>query len=215
MKHYAILFDLDGTLVNSLSDIAAVINMTRAYHGLPAVANEQVRASIGKGVEFLVQGCFPESPKDQIPEILKKHREIYLAYPHVDGELYPGVLETLTKLRSLPHYKLGVATNKPKKVAVEALQHYLPSIRFDVVAGPEDVSKRKPAREHLLEPLARLQVPPENAFYCGDDPVDFAAASAAGLQFFAAGWGFGGVKLNNSNQLDDISQLLHFLPGVS
>lgn len=206
----AILFDLDGTLVNSLSDIAQVVNMTRKVYGLSPLAPEQVRKSIGKGVENLVRGCFPEVEPSKVPEILNKHRELYLKHPHVDGRIYPGVIETLEELRK-QDLMMGIATNKPKAVAVLTLAHYFPGIKFDIVAGPEDVSRKKPAPEHLLEPLNRLCVEPRNAWFVGDDPVDLACADASGVRFLAAGWGFGGVKGSDSNHLTDFRQILEKL----
>lgn len=181
--------------------------MTRRFYKLGDLPQEQVRRSIGKGVEFLVKGCFPEMDSKDVPEILMKHREFYLQHPHVDGYAYPKVVETLTALRS-KGMKVGVATNKPKQVAVLTLTHYLPTFQFDVVCGPEDVSQKKPAPEHLLETLKRISVPPQAAWYCGDDPVDMACAEAAKVKFLAAGWGFGGVKGPEKTHLTDFSMIL-------
>lgn len=181
--------------------------MTRRHYGLGNLPQEQVRRSIGKGVEFLVKGCFPEMSQDKIPEVLQTHREFYLKYPHAGGHVYPQVQETLNALRQ-NGFKISIATNKPKQVAVLTLEYYLPGIRFDAVCGPEDVTKKKPAAEHLLETLHRTGVSPSNAWYCGDDPVDQACAEAARVKFLAAGWGFGGVKGNPSNHLTEFSMIL-------
>lgn len=181
--------------------------MTRRFYWLGNLPTEQVRSSIGKGVEFLIKGCFPEMPSSQVPEILQKHREFYLKHPHVDGEVYPGVRETLGVLRSRG-IKVAVATNKPKQVAVLTLEHYLPEISFEAVCGPEDVSKKKPDPAHLLETLARIGVSPEDAWYCGDDPVDLNCAAAAHVRFLAAGWGFGGVKGQGKSHLTAFSMIL-------
>ena len=113
MKRTAVLFDLDGTLIDSLIDMAEVVNMTRRFYGFQPVETEQVRKSIGKGVEFLVRGCFPEVEPVMVAEILKKHRELYRQYPHATGQVYTGVHETLEVLRKQGSIKVGVATNKP------------------------------------------------------------------------------------------------------
>lgn len=208
MSHKAIVFDLDGTLINTLSDIAAVVNKTREFYGYSTLEVEHIRGAIGKGIEALVKGCFPEAKPEQIEGILKKHRELYLKYPHVDGKVYDGVQETLRKLRTFKDLKVGIATNKPKPVAVLTLKHYLPDFTFDVVYGPEDVSKKKPDPAHLLETLKFLGVEPGNAIYCGDDPVDLKTANAASVFFLGAGWGFGGVKIDGPQQLERFEQIL-------
>lgn len=214
MEPSAVIFDLDGTLVNSLSDIVEVVNMTRRFYGLAALPQEQVRRSIGKGVENLIQGCFPEMQAKNIPAILNTHREFYLKHPHVGGSVYPGVPETLQTLRT-HGFRLGIATNKPKPVAVLTLKHYLPQIAFDAVCGPEDVSKKKPAPDHLLETLKRMGIRPENAWYCGDDPVDLACAKAAKVRFLAAGWGFGAVQGDASNHVLEFPKILtHIVPST-
>lgn len=214
MKSKAIIFDLDGTLINTLVDIAAVVNLTRKECGFSPLPVETIRTSIGKGIEHLVKGCFPEVKSEAIAGILARHRELYLKFPHAGGELYPGVVKTLEALRKYPGLKVGIATNKPKPVAVLTLNHYLPAFKFDAVFGPEDVSRKKPDAAHLLETLAALKVAPENALYCGDDPVDFKTAENAGVAFLAAGWGFGGVKVNGSNHLTSFPQILPWVEKI-
>jgi HAD superfamily hydrolase (TIGR01549 family) len=124
------------------------------------------------------------------------------------GSPYPDAEETLLSLRKLPQVKLGIVTNKPTRIAELTLKHYLPKIQFDVIYGPEKVTKAKPHPEHLLEALAHIQVPPEKAWFIGDDPVDAECAKMAKVQFYGASYGFGRVKVAPSEMLSGISEIL-------
>lgn len=207
IKPLAILFDLDGTLVNSLADICGVINLVRGDLGLRPLTTDHLRQFIGKGVEHLMRGSIPERPVEQHPEMAEHFRRRYLQNPHVGGHLYSGVRETLTRLRG-EGIKLGIATNKPTAAAEKTLQYYLPEFPFDVLAGPEKVSAKKPDPRHLLELLPGLGVTAQQVCFIGDDPVDLACAEAAGISFLAAGYGFGGVKTDPSRTLTAFPDLL-------
>lgn len=194
MPKHAVLFDLDGTLINTLPDIVGVVNRVRVAFGLKERETPEIAKFIGLGAEHLVQGCFDEVVQDRsTPSILAEFRSVYYREPHHGGHLYPGVMETLQSLRQR-NFLMGIATNKPERAARVSLAHYLPNFSFDEIAAPENVTDKKPSERHLLEPLERLGVRPEDALFVGDDRVDLVAATSANVYFLGASWGFGGVK---------------------
>lgn len=207
LSKYGILFDLDGTLVDSLADICGNVNKVRASFGLAPIATEIMVKFIGKGVEQLIHLSFPELNDAQRSGLIAKYREHYAETPTMGGKTYPGVRETLETLKQRG-IKLAIATNKATDIAHKTLAHYLPGIEFDLVAGPEKVSKRKPAPEHLTEVISQLGLEVENVCFIGDDPVDKQSAEAAGVMFLGAAYGFGGVPVQGSERLDQFSDLL-------
>lgn len=207
MKRGAFLFDLDGTLINTLPDIAGVVNRVRADFGLQSWPKERMALHIGKGAEVLVKGCFPGIVLEST-ELIQRFRDRYYQEPHHGGHVYPDVLATLTVLRSRG-FLLGIATNKPERAARVTLSHYLPNFAFDVIACPENVSEKKPSPKHLLEPLNKLGISPGLAVFVGDDPVDWVAATRAGVRFLGVAFGFGGVKA--PNQIESFGEILDYL----
>ena len=215
MKQFGILFDLDGTLVNSLPDICGVVNAVRVAFHLPPLEQKVMATFIGRGVESLIQDCFPELSSEQRNGLKAEYAKHYAASPTHGGALYPGVRKTLEKLRSYPNVRLGICTNKPTPIAIQTVEHYLPGFKFDYIAGPEAVSKRKPAPEHLTEVMTKLEVDPENTWFVGDDMVDFHSAQSAKVTFLAAGYGFGSVKGEPEWTLTQFYDLLlHVIPVV-
>lgn len=214
MRLLGVLFDLDGTLIHTLPDITGVLNIIRTEFHLPPLEDKDVRSYVGKGAEHLIRESFKSVVPLNPGELLNKFRRSYLHAPHSGGYLYDGVEETLVQLRDRKHIKLGVVTNKSTAVAERTLQYYLPRITFDIIAGPERVSQKKPHPAHILEVLAGLNVEPSRAWFVGDDPVDAEAALAARVHFLAAGYGFGGVRAGVADNkiLNDFKDILKMIP---
>ncbi|MBI1860957.1 MAG: HAD hydrolase-like protein [Deltaproteobacteria bacterium] len=194
MPARAFLFDLDGTLINTLPDIVGVVNRVREEFGLKARPTPEVAVFIGRGAEHLIAGCFQEVlGTSTVTAVISQFRARYYAEPHHGGHLYEGVEETLRKLKKMG-FKVGIATNKPERAAHVTLNHYLPNFVFDIIAAPENVPTKKPSGVHLTTALQALGVRPEDAHFAGDDPVDLAAAAEAGVKFYGISFGFGGVQ---------------------
>lgn len=214
-NHIHMLFDLDGTLVHSLPDITGVINRIRRDRGLAALAPQEIKGFIGKGVEHLIRGSFPGTAPSEFPALVEAVKAIYYVTPSMGGNLYPGVREGLDRLRATAGRRLAVATNKPTVAAEMTLSHYLPGFAFDEVAGPERVTAKKPSPLHLLEVIERLGVKKEDCWYLGDDDVDFQAAQAAGVNFLAAGYGFGTLSVTPPERLiSRFDEIFERIPGL-
>jgi phosphoglycolate phosphatase len=210
MSH-GVLFDLDGTLIDSLADIAAVANAVRADFGLAPLPMDTVRTYVGKGADHLIRRMVPEAPESELPRLTDLYRNKFLTHG-LQGQPYPGVLDTLRQLRARRGWKLGIITNKSSKAADLAASHYFPEIAFDVVAGPERVSARKPSGRHILDVLPQLGLTPDRVWFVGDDPVDAQCAESAGVKFFGVTYGIGGVRAAHGQQLATFSELLEKLP---
>lgn len=207
LKYKAVLLDLDGTLIDSLGDIAGHMNRVREHYGFAPRPSSELVPFIGHGVDTLAVNAIPELGLDKLDEIVHRFRASYAADPHVDGKVFEGVPQALTELRELGAV-LAIATNKGSHVAERCLEHYLPGHEFAVIAGPDRVSQRKPHPAHLLEVLKEISIEPKDACYVGDHDVDRDVAVAAGVDFFAASYGFGGVDVPDSEKLANFPELV-------
>jgi len=195
----AILFDLDGTLVNSAPDIAAATNELLATRSLPPLSLPDVTAMIGDGVRKLIERAFAAAGSPlSAPELDKAHeamKPIYLR--HVTGlaTLMPGVREALVHFH-MAGMAMGVVTNKPQLAAREVLLHFGLTEFFGVIVGGDAVSHQKPAPDGLLLALDRLHAEPGEALMVGDSIADAGAARAAGMAVALVRGGYTQVPLD-------------------
>ncbi|MER9668041.1 phosphoglycolate phosphatase [Mesorhizobium sp. M0185] len=180
----AILFDLDGTLVDSAPDIAAAVNELLAGRDLPPLRLDQVKAMIGGGIRKLVDRAFAASGTPLLGTALDEANRVMapIYRRHLTGRtrLMPGVREVLTHLH-LSGIALGVVTNKPQLAAREILLHFRLTEYLGAIIGGDAVTYLKPAPDALLLALDLLQVEPRDTLMVGDSSADVAAARAAGM----------------------------------
>ncbi|RWB59048.1 MAG: phosphoglycolate phosphatase [Mesorhizobium sp.] len=180
----AILFDLDGTLINSAPDIAAAVNELLAGSDLPPLSVDQVKAMIGGGVKKLVERAFAASGAPLLASALEEaNRAMAPIYRrHLTGltKLMPGVREILTHFH-LNGTAMGVATNKPQLATREILLHFHLTEYLGAIVGGDAVTHLKPAPDALLLALDQLGVEPTDALMVGDSSSDVGAARAAGM----------------------------------
>ncbi|RUU58994.1 phosphoglycolate phosphatase [Mesorhizobium sp. M2C.T.Ca.TU.002.02.1.1] len=180
----AILFDLDGTLIDSAPDIAAAVNELLAGRDLPPLKVDQIRAMIGGGVMKLVERAFAASGSPLAGSALEEaNRDMAPIYRrHLTGltRLMPGVRETLTHFH-LNGTAMGVVTNKPQLATREILLHFHLTEYLGAIVGGDAVTKLKPAPDALLLALDQLQAEPYEALMVGDSVSDVGAARATGM----------------------------------
>ncbi|UCI28718.1 phosphoglycolate phosphatase [Mesorhizobium sp. B2-8-5] len=180
----AILFDLDGTLIDSAPDIAAAVNELLAGRDLPPLSVDRVRAMIGGGVMKLVERAFAASGSRLAGSVLEEaNRDMAPIYRrHLTGltKLMPGVREVLTHFH-LNGTAMGVATNKPQLATREILLHFHLTEYLGAIVGGDAVTNLKPAPDALLLALDQLGVEPYEALMVGDSISDVGAARAAGM----------------------------------
>ncbi|MER9962795.1 phosphoglycolate phosphatase [Mesorhizobium sp. M0045] len=179
----AILFDLDGTLVDSAPDITAAVNELLAGRDLPPLRLDQVKAMIGGGIRKLVERAFAASGTPLGSALDEANRVMAPIYRrHLTGRtrLMPGVREALTHLH-LSGIAMGVVTNKPQLAAREILLHFGLTDYLGAIVGGDAVTYLKPAPDALLLALDQLQVEPRDTLMVGDSSADVAAARAASM----------------------------------
>ncbi|MER9226332.1 phosphoglycolate phosphatase [Mesorhizobium sp. M0664] len=179
-----ILFDLDGTLVDSAPDITAAVNELLAGHDLPPLRLDQVKAMIGGGIRKLVERAFAASGTPLLGSALDEANRVMapIYRRHLTGRtrLMPGVREVLTHLH-LSGIAMAVVTNKPQLAAREILLHFRLTEYLGAIVGGDAVTSLKPAPDALLLALDLLQVEPRDTLMVGDSSADVAAARAAGM----------------------------------
>lgn len=180
----AVLFDLDGTLVDSAPDITAAVNELLAGRDLPPLRLDQVKAMIGGGIRKLVERAFAASGTPLLGSALDEANRVMapIYRRHLTGRtrLMPCVREVLTHLH-LSGIAMGVVTNKPQLAAREILLHFGLTDYLGAIVGGDAVTYLKPAPDALLLALDRLQVEPRDTLMVGDSSADMAAARAAGM----------------------------------
>lgn len=189
MRVKAVIFDLDGTLVDSRKDISLAANRTLKDLGLSPLPEETIVSFIGGGVDALVKLFLGPENLHRFEEALALYRQHYAEGCTGHTVLYPGVREALDFLRSR-HIPLALATNKAFFFTQRILQHLGVDGYFSVVMGPEHVKNRKPDPEIINLICQRLEVLPEEALYIGDSEVDVECGKRAGTCTCAVTYGF-------------------------
>lgn len=198
MKAQAVLFDLDGTLLDTVKDLGTATNAVLARFGYPTHPVEAYRAFVGNGVATLARRALPPGEEARLgAEGLRRLMEAVLAaYPeHAKGSAVPydGIAELLAFLRSRGIAR-GVLSNKPHAATVAAISHFFPDGGFAPVLGAVPDKPLKPDPSRALEMAAAWNVPPGSVLYLGDTDVDMLTATAAGMYPVGAGWGFRGEE---------------------
>jgi phosphoglycolate phosphatase len=210
-----LVFDLDGTLVDSSGDIAASINCTRKRRGLPELEIALIRSHLGDGARQLVQRCFPELTGDEVEASLLDFRAHYTEHCTDLTEAYSGVLETLKLLKD--RYRMAVLTNKYRAASVIILERLGLLPIFEIVVGG-DGPCLKPCPDGLLGIVQSLKLDTKNIVMIGDHHTDLEAGRRAGVKTIFCEYGFG-IRGEESPdaviaQFSDLSSVLPELSGT-
>lgn len=192
--HYThVIFDLDGTLLNTLEDLAAAGNHTCAAHGWPTFTPDQYRYKVGNGQPKLIERIIPaEFAGDgrMFEQVIGEFRAYYDAHKEDHTAPYPGVIDMLDTLRDAGVH-LAVLSNKDHPAAEPLVARYF-GARFDLVQGRIDAYPPKPAAPITRYVLDQLDADPASTLYVGDSNVDVATGHNAGLAVAGVSWGFRG-----------------------
>jgi phosphoglycolate phosphatase len=186
------LFDLDGTLIDSIPDLTKSVNLLRGECGLPVVTTDVVRSYVGDGVGLLVQRALPKSLFSAARR--KRFMEIYAEHLTDESHVYPGIMTFLEMHRGTA---MAIVTNKPQSLAEIIVERLGLAPFFQAVIGAEQALQKKPAPGMILHALQVLQCRPQQTVLLGDHHVDLRAAHAAGIKACFCAWGLGhddGIK---------------------
>ncbi len=189
MKNKAIIFDLDGTLTDTLEDLFLSTNYALSSQGFPERSLDEVRRFVGNGVRKLIERAVPEgTPKARTEKCFDAFRAHYLVHCQDHTKLYPGIATLLTTLQSRG-YRMAVVSNKMQAGVTELARTFFHGI-IDVAIGEQPGIPRKPDPLMVETALSRLGVTAAEAVYVGDSDVDIQTATAAGLPCISVLWGF-------------------------
>lgn len=184
----AVLFDLDGTLTNTLTDIATAMNRALRLHGLAEHPVDEYRYLVGDGAKKLAERAVGE--RQELREaVLAEYQAYYERHNQVTTRPYAGVPEMLAGLAQLG-YRLCVLSNKPHADTVNVVRHYFPEVDFAVVRGQVEGVPVKPDPAGALAVAAAMGLAPEEFFYLGDTAVDMTCARRTGMRPIGVLWGF-------------------------
>jgi phosphoglycolate phosphatase len=186
-----IVFDLDGTLVDSRADLAAAVNATRERLGLAPLALAQVEAMVGEGARLLLRRALPEAVAGAaFEDALARFLDVYLERCLDTTRPYPGVPVALAALAAAG-YRLALLTNKPERHSRKLLAGLGMLGSFSPLLGGDSLAERKPDPAGLLVIAEAWKVPVGELLLVGDSAVDLATAAAAGSRAALVSWGYG------------------------
>jgi phosphoglycolate phosphatase len=194
MERFLLVFDLDGTLVDSVPDLRVALNAMLREHGRRPLSAREVKRMIGDGAPALVARALAASGSDPVeaPLALRRFLDLYEANAARLTCPYPGVRETLTELRGRG-YRTAICTNKPQRATLAVLQGLDLLALFDGIAGGDRYPVRKPDPGHLLRLIAELGGRVGTSAMIGDNENDAAAANAAAVPFVLMRYGYARV----------------------
>jgi phosphoglycolate phosphatase len=182
-----LLFDLDGTLVDTRRDLANAINHARKSYGLPEHELSEVMKYVGDGIHKLIERTFPGVDPETVEEAVGRFRNYYREHLLDFSVFYPGVTEVLAHFR---HKKLAVISNKPEEFVRAILQGLETDGFFEMILGGDSLPVLKPDPAPVLHVLEKMQIEPSKAAMVGDSPSDIQAGKAAGVMTCAVTYGF-------------------------
>ncbi|MBI1884373.1 MAG: HAD family hydrolase [Chlamydiae bacterium] len=187
----AILFDLDGTLLDTLADLADSMNTVLKSFGLPLHPTESYKDFVGEGVEYLAWSALPEIHRksDMISRTVKQMREEYHHRWAEKTHPYPGISELLDELER-KKIKTAILSNKPDDFTKLIVRKFLGKWKFDVIQGAHDEMPKKPNPSSALQIASKMKVDAKNFIFLGDTKIDMETASRAGMFPVGALWGF-------------------------
>ena len=191
MKYSAIIFDLDGTLLDTLEDIADSMNSTLSHYGFPEHDLDSYRYFVGEGVEMLVRRSLPEGKLDKgfIDQCISKMKEEYGKRWANKTRPYPGIPAMLDALTS-GGVIMAVLSNKPEEFTKLVIASLLPHWHFPIVLGSGASYPKKPDPTAALMVAQTVKIPPQEFLFLGDSSIDMKTAVNAGMHPVGALWGF-------------------------
>ena len=215
MKYKAIIFDLDGTLLNSLTDIADSVNIVLEKYNFPIHSINDYKLFIGNGIEKLIERALPDNiSNDDFEKYLTEIKSIYEKNQINKTKAYDGILEMLKTLNK-KSVSINILSNKPIDFTKMVVNHFLKEIKFDNVLGARKNIPKKPNPQAVLEIIKNLKLNKKEVLYVGDTGTDMKTAKNAELTSIGVLWGFRDekeLKENGANYIiNSPSEILKFI----
>ena len=189
MRYKLAVFDMDGTILNTLEDLADSTNYALKANGLPERTIDEVRRFVGNGIRLLIERAVPtDTDKELTDKVFDTFKEYYKTHGAVKTRPYDGIKDVLLELRKAGCLT-AVVSNKADFAVQDLCKDYFDNL-FDFAIGEREGIKKKPAPDSVFEVLSKLNVEKDNAVYIGDSDVDFATSVNAGMDVIMVGWGF-------------------------
>lgn len=203
MKYEAMVFDLDGTLTDTLLDLKNSVNYALREFGFPERSIDEVRSFVGNGVRRLIYLSVPEGTPDDVSEkCLTSFKSYYSEHSCVETKPYCGIIEMLSTLKK-KGIKTAVVTNKMQEAAADITELFFDGL-VDVTVGQVDGVAQKPQPDGVFNALEKLGVSKEKAVYIGDSEVDCQTAKNAEIPCIGVTWGFRAREVLESSGADYI-----------
>ena len=218
-----ILFDLDGTLIDSLGAISFHLNKVLGKHGCSSIPIERVKALIGNSSRYLVDHALNETGCEDLSleekeNILNEYNGSYYKDPVIKTLVYKGVEDLLKKLKDEGHL-LGILSNKPDEIVRNIVQEIFGDNYFDTVRGFQEDVPRKPDPASLLMMIQEMNVSPQDVIYIGDSEVDAELGQNAGVKTILVSYGFRKREELEQEQcdalFDNVEELSHYFAAQS
>jgi phosphoglycolate phosphatase len=195
-----LIFDLDGTLMDTRRDIANAVNRVRADHGLKPLSVETVTNYVGDGLRELMHRSLADAPAINVDEAAARWAKYYDEKMHDETLLYPGVADGLRRLKA-GGYRLALVSNKPREACVKLLRHFGIADLFDVVLGAGDTPHLKPHPEPLKRAMQLAGAGKDETWMIGDHKTDIEAARQAGVRSVFVQGGMGRMGAETPTQI--------------
>lgn len=185
------IFDLDGTLLDTIADLAAATNFALAHYGFPTHKEEEYKFFVGNGINKMFERALPEDKRNE--EYITKLRSQFVPYYDVhNSDLsrpYPGMVELLKELQR-NNIAIGVASNKYQEAAVKLVLQFFPGVDFALILGQREGVPSKPDPTIAYEIIEHTGIGKEDTVYIGDSCVDMQTGKNAGVTTVGVSWGF-------------------------
>ena len=214
MKPKLVIFDLDGTLLNTIADLSEAVNHALKLRGLPLHSLEKITKMVGHGVRNLIMQALPAELRDDtalVDAVLADFTEYYFAHIDTYTQPYPGIPELITTLHR-NGVLMAVASNKFQAGTEYLIKEFFPGIPFVAVLGNRPGFPLKPDPEIVGEVLRKAGVNKEEAVMVGDSPTDMRTAANGGIRGIAVGWGYRDMRdiegITIVETIDELQKLL-------
>lgn len=189
MRYELAIFDLDGTVLDTLDDLTDSINYALKCSGFPKRTKDEVRSFVGNGIKRLCEAAVPNgATAEDVDQVFSDFNEHYAVHCHDKTRPYDGICDMIRRLRE-EGLRTAVVSNKADYAVQKLVSRYFPD-SFDAVTGERSGIEKKPAPDLVDAVIDKIGIPKERTVYIGDSEVDVATARNAGIDLIAVDWGF-------------------------